>query len=313
MSKHLMFLLIPMLVVVALFNNAASAEERTINVTGQYVAGAEESLNDAKQHAVEDAMRQAAEQAGIMIASYSKTRNLTLTDDEVTVVTAKIIRVTGKEFSVVPLADSRISVSVKVTAVICTDSLNEEVERVRQENARLRADNEHLQISKQRDQVFSEMSRMHDYIFRLYRPDTRARYKYWRKTVVMSSPQMFLNAFLKDMSNTRYANLNAATTKEEFDCAYGKIWLARAMHDQVVGAGEINHETKFDREMLTMMVFEGECLFMANAPGMALDIFNRVESIARSHQDITLEDDIYKDLTRYLDLLARWKQIIATS
>ena len=41
----------------------ALAAEKLINATGMYIAGASESLNDAKHNALNDAMRQATEQA----------------------------------------------------------------------------------------------------------------------------------------------------------------------------------------------------------------------------------------------------------
>ena len=83
-----------------MFVTTAFAAEKTISATGMYIAGASESLNDAKQNALQDAMRQAAEQAGVLVSSYSKTHNMQLTDDEVTVVASKIIKVIDKKFDV---------------------------------------------------------------------------------------------------------------------------------------------------------------------------------------------------------------------
>jgi len=93
-------LLVYVLICVFSFTASAFAAEKTINVTGMYIAGASESLNSAKQHALEDAMRLATEQAGVLVSSYSKTQNMVLTDDEVTTVASKIIKVNKKNYSV---------------------------------------------------------------------------------------------------------------------------------------------------------------------------------------------------------------------
>ena len=89
-------LLVYVLICVFSFTASAFAAEKTISVTGMYIAGASESLNSAKQHALEDAMRLATEHAGVLVSSYSKTQNMVLTDDEVTTVASKIIKVNKK-------------------------------------------------------------------------------------------------------------------------------------------------------------------------------------------------------------------------
>lgn len=79
-----------------LFISTAFAAEQSINATGIYIAGASESLNEAKQNALKDAMRQATEQAGVIVNSYSKIHNMELTDDEVTIVANRILKITKK-------------------------------------------------------------------------------------------------------------------------------------------------------------------------------------------------------------------------
>ena len=62
-------ILISLLSFFIFFMSSAVASEQKINTTGIYIAGASESLNDAKKHALEDAMRQATEQAGVLVNS----------------------------------------------------------------------------------------------------------------------------------------------------------------------------------------------------------------------------------------------------
>lgn len=120
------------------------AAEKTINTTGMYIAGASESLNDAKQNAVKDAMRRATEQAGVLVSSYSKTHNMELTEDEVTVVATKIVKVISKRFDVQLLSDSEIKVIAYIEAVINTDSINEDIIKLKEQNNILTAENNNL-------------------------------------------------------------------------------------------------------------------------------------------------------------------------
>ena len=52
----------------------AMAKTQTIEATGSYQMGENDSIASAKKNAKEDAMRIAAEQAGVYVRSYSKIR-----------------------------------------------------------------------------------------------------------------------------------------------------------------------------------------------------------------------------------------------
>lgn len=71
------------------------AEKRTIEATGTYSVGdgAEENFAKAQARAKEDAMRSAAEQAGVYVESYSKTENMRLTQDEVRTIAAQVLQI----------------------------------------------------------------------------------------------------------------------------------------------------------------------------------------------------------------------------
>lgn len=73
----------------------ACAETKVVEADGVYVVGdtPDESLSSAREHAKEQAMRRAAETAGIYIESYSKTANFVLTEDEVRTVASKVLDV----------------------------------------------------------------------------------------------------------------------------------------------------------------------------------------------------------------------------
>lgn len=114
------------------------AAEQVINTTGMYIASASESLNDAKRHALEDAMRQATEKAGVLVHSYSKTHNMVLTDDEVITVATKIVKVTKKRYEVNLLSDSEIKVTAYIETIINTNSINDDIIALKEENKKLR-------------------------------------------------------------------------------------------------------------------------------------------------------------------------------
>ena len=132
-----------------LFSMPAFAAEKEISTKGMYIAGASESLNDAKQNALQDAMRQAAEQAGVLVSSFSKTHNMILTDDEVTVVATKIIQVKNKKFEVELLSDSEIKVVAYVDVVVNTDNINEDIIALKNKSDKLEKEKNKLQSDLQ--------------------------------------------------------------------------------------------------------------------------------------------------------------------
>ncbi len=132
-----------------LFSMPAFAAEKEISTKGMYIAGASESLNDAKQNALQDAMRQAAEQAGVLVSSFSKTHNMILTDDEVTVVATKIIQVKNKKFEVELLSDSEIKVVAYVDVLVNTDNINEDITALKNKSDKLEKEKNKLQSDLQ--------------------------------------------------------------------------------------------------------------------------------------------------------------------
>lgn len=154
------------LMVISLLTAPALAAEKLISATGMYIAGASESLNDAKQNALQDAMRQAAEQAGVLVNSYSKTHNMQLTDDEVTVVATKIIKVIDKKFDVELLSDSEIKVTAYVDVVVNTESMNEDIIKLKNKNEELLSEKTNLQIKQD---ALNEMNKLKNNIVEKYR------------------------------------------------------------------------------------------------------------------------------------------------
>lgn len=85
----------------AFFLSAPSvdAAPQNIEATGEYLIGdgPDENINTAKERARTEAMRTAAEKAGVYVESYSKTKGQTLTADDMRVVSAQVLSIQKEE------------------------------------------------------------------------------------------------------------------------------------------------------------------------------------------------------------------------
>ncbi len=77
----------------------AEARTQTIEATGVYQMGENDTIATAKENAKKAALRAAAEQAGVYVRSYSKTKNLKLTDDQVEVISIQTMQVKDCTFT----------------------------------------------------------------------------------------------------------------------------------------------------------------------------------------------------------------------
>lgn len=192
------------LMVISLLTAPALAAEKLISATGMYIAGASESLNDAKHNALNDAMRQATEQAGVLVNSYSKTHNMELTDDEVTVVATKIIKVTKKRYDVVLLSDSEIKVTAYIDAIVNTESINEDIVELKNKNQKLERQTESLQKElRGSKEAIINVDKLNKEIINTYR--SLGGYIEEKKLWNDSPWQDFLSNFYIDMGNYDYS------------------------------------------------------------------------------------------------------------
>ena len=81
------------LLVMIFVSSGAFASVQTITADGVYQMGENDSISLAKEGAKNDALRHAAEQAGVYIRAYSKTKNYQITDDEIQVIAASVMKV----------------------------------------------------------------------------------------------------------------------------------------------------------------------------------------------------------------------------
>lgn len=92
-------MLTAIVMVIMMLASTASASVKTIDAYGAYQMGENDSIASAKTGAKNDALRHAAEQAGVYVRAYSKTQNYQLTDDEVEVVATNVMKVKSTEYT----------------------------------------------------------------------------------------------------------------------------------------------------------------------------------------------------------------------
>jgi tetratricopeptide (TPR) repeat protein len=121
------------------------AETPTITATGEYTMGEGETMPVAKERALAEAVKAAAEQAGVYIESYSKVSNLILTKDEVNVLARGVVEVLDKQYDEPKYIGSDCYLRVTITARVDTSNIEEL--RSTLQNKSLAADLKRLQAA----------------------------------------------------------------------------------------------------------------------------------------------------------------------
>jgi tetratricopeptide (TPR) repeat protein len=102
----------------------ALAEAPLVTAVGEYTMGEGETPAIAKERALMNAIRAAAEQTVIYVQSYSKEHNFALTKDEVAVLARAVVEVTDKHYEELKSASGEVCFRVTITAKVSSDSLN---------------------------------------------------------------------------------------------------------------------------------------------------------------------------------------------
>lgn len=137
----------------------ASAAIQTVHGVGLYQMGESDSIQQAKEKAKRDALRNAAEQAGVYVRSHTETKNLSVTDDEVTTIASQLLKV--KDFDVTQeYKDNTLVIHASIVATFDDKNLQEaltkekEVSSLKQQlqteqkkNAEIKAANEKYHVT----------------------------------------------------------------------------------------------------------------------------------------------------------------------
>lgn len=102
----------------------AGAEGRRITATGEYAMNDGETPSVAKERALVNAVRAAAEQAAIYVESYCKTNNLVVTKDEVSTLSRGVVKVITKRYDEPKVVEGGLLFRVTITAECDSDDID---------------------------------------------------------------------------------------------------------------------------------------------------------------------------------------------
>lgn len=127
------------------------AVPQQITASGAYIMGENDSPKIAKDAARQEAMRAATEKAGVYVESYSKTKNMELTADDVKVISGAVLKVL-REQAVPELSAGVWKYTVTLTCEVDTDNIDLQalmenrgkLEKLQKERDALKKQNEEL-------------------------------------------------------------------------------------------------------------------------------------------------------------------------
>ena len=140
-----------------------SAAIQTVHGTGLYQMGEADTIQQAKENAKQDALRNAAEQAGVYVRSHTETKNLTVTDDEVTTIASQLLKVKSVDFTQ-EYKDNTLVFHATVTATFDDSNLEkalmkeQEVSALQKELDAEKKKNEKIKLANDKEHVSDETS-----------------------------------------------------------------------------------------------------------------------------------------------------------
>lgn len=112
------------------FASIAHAEIKNYSGTGEYIMSEYETLDVAKQRAKQKAERNACEQAGVFVSSYTKVKNFQVQEDEIIAITSGILKILDVREILTPQSDGKtILIRVTINASIDSDEINKWMEK----------------------------------------------------------------------------------------------------------------------------------------------------------------------------------------
>ena len=141
------------------FTSNASAEVKTYSGTGEYIMSEFETLDVAKQRAKQIAERDAQEQAGVYVDSYTKVNNSQVTEEEIVTMTSGIINVIDVQYKLTPLSDSKsLTIRADIKANINSEDINKWLEKSVRERSALSEQNKELQkANAEQEKIISDL------------------------------------------------------------------------------------------------------------------------------------------------------------
>ena len=120
--RKFIFLLM-LLAILNFYGQTSSAEIKTFHAESSYIMNRGEPIKDAQEKAFNDTVRLISEEAGVIIKSFSSTKNSSLTADEIETITAAVLRIKTKNFNKKFTADGDLEVSANVDAEVDSENV----------------------------------------------------------------------------------------------------------------------------------------------------------------------------------------------
>ena len=128
------------------------AKIQTISATSEYIMCDGENKIDSQKKVQELAIRNAVEQVGVYVESYSKTENFQLKQDEVSTISASIIKINNSEF-IWKMQNNGIFVVTCNLSITMDDSNLDEIIKHGVDNKKKEEENQRLRKESEKNQV----------------------------------------------------------------------------------------------------------------------------------------------------------------
>ena len=137
------------------------AEIKIYEGSGEYVMSEFETLDVAKQRAKQKAERNAQEQAGVFVSSYTRVKNAQVQEDEIIAITNGILKIVDVQEQLLPQSDRKsILIRVTIKAKIDTDDVNKWLEKGIEQRAELARQNDELRKAiAEQDKKIAELQK----------------------------------------------------------------------------------------------------------------------------------------------------------
>lgn len=122
--KFLKTILVACFISLLWLTGIASAAPQQITAEGEYRIGDRDTREDAKQAALAEAKRKIAEQAGVVVESYTEVNTFQVSQDQIKIFAKASMRVKSER---VEFTENRMTCRAYVTAVIDVDSIMEKL------------------------------------------------------------------------------------------------------------------------------------------------------------------------------------------
>ena len=274
-------------VLIVFYPAIVSAEQQIIEADGTYTIGdgLDENISVAKERAKTNALRNASEQASVLVESLSIVKEGMLTKDEIQVISANIMKLQGEpKFKVIPVSDDVIRYQCHVVVLVDTDNINdkllqdkqalneavrrnqeltEEVEKLNQEMEKLKQQYSIASTDSERQKIKEEVKK-NDNDFAAVQWNEQGANLYWQGNY---------SEAIKAFSTAIDKNPKYAYAYNNRGIAYNKL------HDYSKAISDLNQAINLDSNYTAAYVARGYCYGQIREYTNAISDFNKAISL----------------------------------